>query len=60
MAGHIGRARGEKHDLSIADLGLLADQVFQRGSSEGWLIPSSVDQNPCAQLRSPIDMILQG
>ena len=27
MAGHIGRARGEVHDLSIADLGLLADQV---------------------------------
>ena len=27
MAGHIGRARGEVHDLSVADLGLLADQV---------------------------------
>jgi hypothetical protein len=27
MAGHTGRARGDVHNLSIADLGLLADQV---------------------------------
>jgi hypothetical protein len=27
MAGHIERARGEVHDLGIADLGLPADQI---------------------------------
>ena len=44
MAGHIGRARGEVHDLSIADLGLLADQVIparvERGLANKPLAPS--------------------
>jgi hypothetical protein len=35
MAGHIGRARGEVHDLSIADLGLLADQVVPAWTERG-------------------------
>ena len=29
-------------------------------SFAGRLIPSPIDQNPCAQSRNPMDMILQG
>jgi hypothetical protein len=61
LAG-VKAANGQGVFITVADLfRRYADEVSVKKRGERLeVIPSPIDQNPCAHLRSPMDMMRQG
>ena len=60
-----GKSPAEIKQQAIATLTRVGQILDAKAPAEGaafkaWLIPTPGDQNPCAQSRSPMDMIFQG